>query len=286
MTAITVLSDSMLLKRVISAVSTLALLGGTALPLAASAATTSAFNSGDLIKGSGSTVYYFAANGKRFVFPNEKTYFTWYRDFSTVKQIPDGQLSTIPLGGNVTYRPGRKMVKVTTDPKVYVVDQGGVLRHVSSEQLAQTLYGISWKNNIEDVPDAFFTNYRQGTAIQTASDYNTDNVMTQTTNINQDKQFDETKVTVTIGSRNNGFVPTTLTVKRGTEVTWTNSDITDHQVRWTGGRTSQGNMMTQMGGSELLAPGATYSQRFDTVGSFDYNDPANTTMQGTINVVP
>ena len=31
---------------------------------------------------------------------------------------------------------------------------------------------------------------------------------------------------------------------------------------------------------------ATYSQRFDTVGSFDYNDPANTTMQGTINVVP
>ncbi len=265
----------------------LALLGGTFLPAASThAATTSAFNSGELIKGSGSTVYYFAANGKRFVFPNEKTYFTWYRDFSTVKQIPDGQLATIPLGGNVTYRPGRKMIKITTDPRVYVVDQGSILRHVSSEQLAQTLYGMNWKANIEDVPDAFFTNYRQGTAIQTASDYNADNVMTQTANINQDKQFDETKVTVTIGSMNNGFVPTTLTIKRGTEVTWTNADTAHHQIRWTGGRTSQGNMITQMGGSGLLAPGQTYQYRFETVGSFDYQCSVHPTMQGTINVVP
>ncbi|MDP3793749.1 MAG: hypothetical protein Q8R07_03280, partial [Candidatus Uhrbacteria bacterium] len=110
-------------------------------PLAGHAATIGAFNAGDLIKGSGDTVYYFAANGKRFVFPNAKTYFTWYPDFSGVKTISDGHLATIPLGGNVTYRPGRKMVKVTTDPKTYVVDQGGFLRHITSEQLALTLYG-------------------------------------------------------------------------------------------------------------------------------------------------
>jgi hypothetical protein len=150
----------MTLTRLVSFASALSLLAGSAAPLMASAATTSAFNSGELIKGSLSTVYYFASNGKRYVFPNEKTYFTWYQDFSNVKQIPDGQLSTIPLGGNVTYRPGRKMVKITTDPRVYVVDQGGVLRHVGSEQLAQTLYGISWKNQIDDVPDGYFTNYR------------------------------------------------------------------------------------------------------------------------------
>ncbi len=266
-----------MIKRLVSVASTLAFLAGTALPLTAGAATTSAFNSGDLIKGSGSTVYYFAANGKRFVFPNEKTYFTWYRDFSTVKQISDGQLSTIPLGGNVTYRPGRKMIKITTDPRVYVVDQGGFLRHVSAEQLAQTLYGISWKNNIDDVPDAFFTNYRQGTAIQTASDYNPDNVMTLTTTINQDKQFDETKVTVTIGTMNNGFVPTTLTIKRGTEITWTNADTIEHTVLI--GR-------SQATGSRLIPPGGTFIHRFDTIGAFDYACSIHPTMQGTINVVP
>lgn len=264
----------MKLTRLISATTTLTLLASTVMPLTASAATTSAFNSGDLIKGSGSTVYYFAANGKRFVFPNEKTYFTWYQNFSPVKQISDGQLATIPLGGNVTYRPGRKMIKVTTDPRTYVVDQGGFLRHINSEQLAQTLYGTSWKSQIDDVPDAFFTNYRQGTAIQTASDYQPANVMTLTTSINQDKQFDETKVTVTIGTLTNGFVPTTLTVKRGTEVTWTNSDTTDHTV--TGAGFDSG----------LLRPGATFARRVDTVGSFDYRCTVHPTMQGTINVVP
>ncbi len=244
------------------------------MPFASQAATTSAFNPGDLIKGSSATVYYFAADGRRYVFPNSKTYFTWYKDFSNVKQISDGQLSTIPLGrSNVTYRPGYKMIKITTDPKTYVVDQGGFLRHVTSEQLAQTLYGLSWKNQIDDVPDEFFVNYKVGTAIQTASDYNPQNVMTQTTTIAQDKQMDETQVTITIGSMNNSFVPTTTTVKKGTTITWTNNDITDHTVVGTGFS------------SGTLKPNATYSRTFSTAGSFDYHCGIHPTMQGTVNVI-
>lgn len=244
-----------------------------ALPLATHAATSNAFNSGALIKGSGSTVYYFGANGRRFVFPNEKTYFTWYTDFSGVTQISDGQLATIPLGGNVTYRPGRKMIKITTDPKVYVVDQGSILRHVMSEQLAETLYGLSWKNQIDDVPDAFFVNYRSGTGIQVAADYQPSNVMTATTRINQDKQFDENKITIAIGSMMNSFVPTTVTVKKGTEITWINRDITAHNV--TGNGWASGN----------IAPGGEYTHTFETAGSFDYRCTIHTTMQGTVNVV-
>ncbi len=272
--------------KLLSRLSALMLVANALAPTSALAATTYAFNSGDLIKGSGPAVYYFAANGKRFVFPNEKTYFTWYRDFSTVKQISDGQLSTIPLGGNVTYRPGAQMVKVTTDPRVYVVDQNGFLRHVGSEQLAQTLYNLNWKNNIDDVPDAFFVNYRIGTGIQTASDYNPNNVMTQTTTINQDKQLDETKVTVTIGTMNNGFVPTTTTVKRGTTITWTNSDIVDHTVQWVAGRASNGGSLALPQGSATIRPGQTYSYTFNTAGAFDYRCSIHTVMQGTINVAP
>ena len=243
-------------------------------PLGMQAATThGAFNSGDLIKGSGSTVYYFGANGKRFVFPNEKTYFTWYTNFDGVRTISDGQLASIPLGGNVTYRPGYKMVKITTDPRVYVVEQGGILRHITSEQLALTLYPVNWRNQVDDIPDAFFTNYRVGTAVQTASDYNPDNVMTQTVRINQDKQFDETKINITISTMQNGFVPTTTTFKKGTEVTWTNRDVVAHSV--------VGNGWS----SPLLNPGETYVRRFDTVGSYDYRCGIHTVMQGTINVV-
>ncbi len=244
------------------------------MPIASQAAVTSVFAVGDLIKGSGDTVYYFGPDGHRYVFPNSKTYFTWYSDFSKVKQIPDGQLSTIPLGrSNITYRPGKKMVKITTDPKTYVVDQGGILRHVTSEQLAQTLYGLSWKNQIDDVPDAYFTNYKVGTPIQTASDYQPTNVMTLTTSIAQDKQFDETKITITIGSVSNGFVPATVTVKKGTEVTWTNNDGPVHTVVGSGWSSSE------------LKYQQTYVRKFDTVGSFDYHCGLHPVMQGTINVV-
>ena len=94
---------------------------------------TTSWNAGDLIKGSHSTVYYFGPDGFRYVFPNEKTYFTWYTDFSKVKTISDAHLSAIPLGHtNVTYRPGYKMLKIPSDPRTYVVDQGGVLRHVTT----------------------------------------------------------------------------------------------------------------------------------------------------------
>lgn len=244
-------------------------------PLATNAQTSrSTFNPGDLIKASGKAVYYFAPDGRRYVFPNEKTYFTWYTDFSSVRTIPDSHLSSIPLGrSNVTYRPGYKMVKIQTDPRTYVVDRGGVLRHVGSEELARTLYGLSWNNRIDDVPDAFFTNYRVGTPIQTASDYNPSAVMTLTQTILQDKNFDQQDVTITIGQRDIGFVPTTFTVKKGTRVTWTNRDVTDHTVTGSGW------------GSELLSPEQSYSRVFNTVGSFDYHCTVHPTMQGTINVV-
>ena len=254
------------------AAATLATVSMLAAPLAAGAATTGAFNAGDLIKGSGSAVYYFAPNGKRYVFPNDKTYFTWYKDFATVRTITDGKLSAIPLGGNVTYRPGYKMVKITTDPRTYVIDQGGVLRQIGSEQLAKTLYGINWNSQVDDIPDAFFINYRLGTAIQTASDYNPQNVMTLTTTISQDKQFDETIATVTIGSVANGFVPATMTIKKGTTVTFTNRDVVVHSVVGNGFNSGD------------IKAGDSYTKQFNTVGSFDYKDSINPAMQGTINV--
>jgi len=243
-------------------------------PVASHAAVTTAFGAGDLIKGSGSTVYYFAADGHRYVFPNEKTYFTWYKDFSGVKQIPDGMLSTLPLArSNVTYRPGYKMLKVTTDPRTYVVDQGGVLRLVASEEQAQTLYGIAWKNQIDDLPDAFFANYRVGTPLLTAADFKPADVMTQTTTVAIDKQLDLTNATVTIGDVNNGFVPPTVTIKQGKTVTWTSNDSGEHNV--TGLWGSSPDMKYQ----------DEYSHTFNTVGSFDYNDSMHTVMKGTINVV-
>ena len=125
--------------------------------------------SGSRIKATGSkAVYYCGADGKRYVFPNDKTYYTWYPDFSGVVTITPEALSNIPLGGNVTYRPGVKMIKILSDPRVYAVDRGGTLRWVASPDIAAKLYGADWAKKVEDVSDAFFINYKIGKDITSA----------------------------------------------------------------------------------------------------------------------
>ncbi|MDD5031777.1 MAG: hypothetical protein PHR36_01895 [Patescibacteria group bacterium] len=119
-----------------------------------------AASAGDLIKMSGlSSVYYLGADGKRYVFPNEQTYFSWYSDFSGVVTIPQSELESYSLGANVTMRPGTKLVKITTNPKVYAVEPNGTLKWVPSEAVAVALYGADWAKRVVDVSDAFFTNY-------------------------------------------------------------------------------------------------------------------------------
>ncbi|MDI3496477.1 MAG: hypothetical protein PWQ35_498, partial [Patescibacteria group bacterium] len=71
-------------------------------------------------------------------------------------------LQSYPLGGNVTMRPGTKLVKITTDPSVYAVEPNGVLRKIANESQAAALYGTNWNKRIVDVPDSFFTNYTIG----------------------------------------------------------------------------------------------------------------------------
>lgn len=115
---------------------------------------------GDLIKMEGlSSVYYLGADNKRYVFPNQTTYFSWYSDFSGVKTIPQAELESYSLGSNITMREGTKLVKITTDPKVYAVEPSGILKWIPDEATAITLYGTTWAKKVVDVPDAFFTNY-------------------------------------------------------------------------------------------------------------------------------
>ena len=146
-----------------------------------------ALSSGDLIKASLPAVYYYGADAKRYVFPDVKTYDTWYVDFSTVKTITDEELAMIPIGGNVTYRPGVNMIKINTDPKVYAVEQNGVLRWVSTEAVASCLYGSGWAGMVNDVSDAFFVNYTIGAEITDCADYDKDAAMAASPSVNVDK---------------------------------------------------------------------------------------------------
>jgi plastocyanin len=71
------------------------------------------------------------------------------------------------------------------------------------------------------------------------------------------------------------FSPTSITVKKGATVTWTNNDSTAHTV-------------TSDSGSELnsdnLEQGESYSHTFNTVGTFAYHCSIHTNMTAKVTV--
>lgn len=142
---------------------------------------------GDTLTLNDTAVYYYAINGKRYVFPNEKVFFSWFPDFSRVKIIPTDQMSLIPIGTNITYRPGSRMVKFQTDPKTYVVTKGGTLRWARTEEVVRALYGDAWNTFIDDISEGFYVNYKIGNPLDNALDAPLDLIRSSVQSIDQDR---------------------------------------------------------------------------------------------------
>jgi len=130
---------------------------------------------GALLKSDGPAVFYYSLAADRYVFPNEKTYRSWYPEgysCPVIHDITTYELASIPIGGNICYKPGVRLLKITTDPRVYAVSQACTLRWIQNESLISQIYGPNWKDLVDDVPDAFFGNYTIGQPIAAPGDYN------------------------------------------------------------------------------------------------------------------
>jgi plastocyanin len=220
--------------------------------------TDSEINSGDLFRGETyASVYYLGEDGLRYIFPNDKTYFTWHEDFTDIKWISDTSLSQIQIGGNVTYKPGVKMVKITTDPTVYAVGTNGTLHAIDSEEIAAELYGEDWNQQIDDIPDYLFGNYQIGSSIDVASQFDSDAEKTGALSINDDKSIVEaTLIEITEA----GYQDPTITIKSGTAVRWLNVTNDKNSVReW-----------DRVWGSGTMNPGANFARYFTTPGTWHY----------------
>jgi len=125
---------------------------------------------GTLVKRSDmSVVYFIDQDNRRHAFPNQTVYFSWFSDFSNVQTISAETLAAIPLGSNVTMRPGTWLIKIQSDPKVYAVEPYGVIRWLQSEAIASSLYGTDWNTRIVDIEPTFFGDYQTGSAVESLS---------------------------------------------------------------------------------------------------------------------
>lgn len=226
---------------------------------------------GNLIRGEVySAVYYYGNDGFRYVFPNIATYRTWFgEDFSDVVWITDSQLAGIAIGGNVTYKPGSRMIKINTDPKTYSVEENGTLRWVTSEAVAVSLYGSNWNQQIDDVPDGFFTNYTVGDSITDGPGYNMQAVSDAATSINVDKGL---SLPVDISITDAHYAPTSATISTGRTIRFTNDGTESHTV------TSDDLSW----GSGTMQPGDTFVRQFDDEGTFTFFDSYNSQLTGAI----
>lgn len=246
------------------------------------AAQVATLKGGDLIKASSAAVYYYGADGKRYTFPDERIFFSWYDNFDQLNVITDAQLAAVPIGGNVTYKPSSRLLKLVSDPKVFWVDLGGTLRHIVSEEIAIQLFGTDWAKKIDDIAERAFSDYRIGPPLLTATlpqlpanlTIDVDRgVVNQPVAANQPSTFN-------VDIQNFAFTPKVLTVKVGDTIVWTNTDSAPHQVV-TDLHPSHTNLF-QLNGP-VLNVGETYSFTFNQAGIFGYHceiHPAR--MTGTI----
>ncbi|MFA6130869.1 MAG: DUF2817 domain-containing protein [Patescibacteria group bacterium] len=112
-----------------------------------------------------STVYYVTDDYGRRPFIDEETYFTWQESFATLKSVTDATLTTLTIAGPMLPKPGVKLVKIESDPRVYEVLENEKdpyrpsLRWISSEAEATERFGSWWKWNIVDVPVTTFARF-------------------------------------------------------------------------------------------------------------------------------
>ena len=131
---------------------------------------------GDLIKtATDSAVYYIDASGKRNLFVNAVTFWTWYsgswsalkmgNDSMTLKVLSQEDFDALTSGTHATVRPGTKLIKFQNSPKVYVVSTGNVLREVS-DAVAKELFGADYATKkLITIQNGFETDYSKGAAL-------------------------------------------------------------------------------------------------------------------------
>ncbi len=141
-----------------------------------------------LIKGSGPVIFYLASNERRYAFPNEQTFRTWYQDFSRVRTVSDAELARYTYGGNVTYRPGTRLLRRTGDSKIYTVGRGGMLRWVTSPAVVRAYYGSNWLRLVDELPEPRVADYVFGEPIRAIRDAAPATERTQTPTVEQNRR--------------------------------------------------------------------------------------------------
>jgi hypothetical protein len=140
---------------------------------------------GDYIKvAGGSTIYFVDENMTRRPFFDEQTYFTYEDDFSAVVEVSDETLAEFTMGAPMMPKAGAVLVKIQSVAKVYLVEEAAdgsyELRWVTSEDIAEEMFGADWSSYVVDVDVTLFSRYEEGEDVEDAYEVDTDSMKRNT----------------------------------------------------------------------------------------------------------
>jgi len=111
-------------------------------------------------------VYLVDEFGLRRPFRTLVSFYSWYEDFNDVQLISDIRLYSIDAGKQVNIRPGTLLVKNNTDPFVFAVEPGGIMRWIQSEDEAIRLYGKEYADRVVDISYAMIRDFELGDPVE------------------------------------------------------------------------------------------------------------------------
>lgn len=126
---------------------------------------------GDVFQSPISALYYFGRDFMRHVFPTEDVFKSWFPEGVNILSFPTYKLFDIPLGENVTLKPG-SLARIDEEPCLFVVDLAGQLRPLSTRVLSNLFYGVNViQRVIYEIGVAFFTDYVFGPEVVTMTEF-------------------------------------------------------------------------------------------------------------------
>ncbi len=150
-------------------------------PITGAAQSITSVEAGNYIKSASfPTVYYVTPTCGRRAFMDEQTFFTWAPSFDNVVDVTDATLSSLSLQGIMLPKYNTVLVKIQSDAKVYAVTRNSadsytpILRWVSSEEVANALYGAAWADYVIDVSAGLFPRFDMGASILSSGDLDVD----------------------------------------------------------------------------------------------------------------
>lgn len=105
----------------------------------------------------GAAVYQIGSNGKKHVFPDQKTFMTWHDNFNDVIEVDQATLDNYEDGGPVTFQPDVSLATSPCTAKVYAVGDDGEIVHIPDEATAKKYYGQGWQSLVKDVDCGMFS---------------------------------------------------------------------------------------------------------------------------------